>query len=56
MKKKEKKVKKTIYIDSDDYKLIEKASKKYQLDEGVLIRKLLSLWIFSNKLQIENTK
>lgn len=56
MKKKQKKVKKTIYIDQDDYKLIKKASKKYNIEEGIFMRKLLSLWIFSNKLQIENTK
>lgn len=44
----------TAYLDTDDKKLFEKAVKKYGMGKSELLKRIISNWLFENKLQIGN--
>jgi len=55
VKKKNKTPQETIYFpDEEEYNLLKDAIKIYGGDTSVFLRKIISFWLWSNKLQIEN--
>lgn len=42
------------YLEDEDWGLWKKAVKKHKIGDSKLIKKIISNWLFQNKLQLEN--
>ena len=42
------------YLEDEDWKLWQKAIKKYKMKKSVLLKEILHSWLFEKKLQLED--
>lgn len=53
VRKKKKNLKETIYFtDEDEYNLLKQAKEIYGMEMSCFLRKIISFWLWSNKLKI----
>ncbi len=45
---------KQVWLNDEDAELLEKALKKYKMSESAFLKRIISDWFFSNKLQLQD--
>ena len=45
---------KQVCLNDEDSQLLEEAIKKYNMPESTFLKRIISDWLFQNKLQLEN--